>query len=47
MSDLVLNYPAGQKSITWFLAQYLQEDPKYLVIGNGVSEFIRIIANGQ
>jgi len=45
MSDLVLNYPAGQKSITWFLAQYLQEDPKYLVIGNGVSEFIRIIAN--
>lgn len=44
-SDLVLNYPAGQKSIIWFLAQYLQEDPKYLAIGNGVSEFIRIIAN--
>jgi len=44
-SDLVLNYPAGQKSIVWFLAQYLQEDPQYLAIGNGVSEFIRIIAN--
>jgi len=40
---LITNYPSAQKDLVKILSNWVEVDSKYLAIGNGASEIIRII----
>lgn len=45
IEKLVGTYPSGRNEITYFLSEWLGIDPKYLVVGNGASELIKVIGS--
>ena len=44
MRDLVLNYPVGQDVVARLVGTLIDKPPSRLVVGNGASELIKIIA---
>ena len=43
LPELLKYYPAGQKNLSNFLAKTLNVKPEYIALGNGSSEFIKIL----
>ena len=45
LHDLVLNYPAGQGVVSRLVGTLIDQPPSRIVVGNGASELIKIIAS--
>ena len=44
LSDLILNYPDGQSAHARYVATLIDQAPEHVVVANGASELIKIIA---
>lgn len=44
LKDLVMNYPGGQAEFAGLMGDWIHQDPKYIAVGNGAAELIKIVS---